>query len=86
MAHLARGFHRVGVVLATPMILAPALVAYHGWSDYGPWTSYQDGNTHFEVAGLILGGAVALYGACRAIGWVVHGTVTAAAVRKRMLL
>ena len=73
MTPVARGFHRIGIVVALPiLLLAAALAGYEEWLQR---TTQDPGQFHasFGTPLRLLGLAVILYVAARAIGRVFDG-------------
>lgn len=70
MDRMTRGFHRIGLALAAPLILvslyclAAALLAGAG---------HHETPTILGFAGLAGAAATLTYAACRAIAWIVNG-------------
>ena len=83
-SRVARGFHRIGIVLALPpLLLAGWLATQRAWL---PWSSHpwdadpivgQSPDDRmwgaYNNSLLLLGLAIALYAVARALGWIVDG-------------
>lgn len=79
-ARIHRGLHRVGLVLAVPVLLAAAAMGVHetaypsGGLAPGPnGTSYYPADYLVPVLVAVL--ALVLYAAARAVGWVFAGFI-----------
>ncbi len=71
-SHIARGFHRTGVVVALPILLLAAGLA--GREEWLPRTTQDPGyHASFGTPLRLLALAVILYVAVRAIGWMFDG-------------
>lgn len=72
-SRIHRGFHRIGIVSALPPLVGAGCLAALGlWRqvvDRGPWEDYEGAPTYLPDYRL----ALALYAACRAVGWVLAG-------------
>jgi hypothetical protein len=68
-SRLHRLFHWIGIALATPIILF-ALGAFYGWL-HGEFPSTVTAPDALLVLLMLLAAAGLVYGASRAIGWVV---------------
>ncbi len=69
---VARGFHRIGIVVALPvLLLAAGLAGHEEWQQ----TTQDPGQFHasFGTPLRLLGLAIILYAAARVIGRVLHG-------------
>ena len=70
MDRMTRGFHRLGLVGAVPLLLVAAYICFGG---FFLAKTASEANDSYTLAVLFAVPGALWYGACRAIAWVVSG-------------